>query len=454
MPQAQVRLVPAGVAGVGGDARGADGLFAAIDRLAGCPVPLSALESLVLPSRVRDYSPAQLDSPDVGRGRDLDGRGRAARRRWLGRLRTADAPELLPDALPLADSVSHPDLAAAVLGAVDVGGGWFHGQILANLSAAQLRVSPLTLWPTRCSSCSGRDGSATTLWNPSGAASADARRAPDRRPAATDLAADLAAGRRRGAAVPGRSGAAGCGQFPTAARASLLPGRWSAVPRGSLDPTVRAAAGAEWLLARHAVLTRGPVHGALPRGLHDGLQVLSQMEVHRRLHPRLRHRGAGRRPVHHGDGRRPASRPPAWGVRGSWHGPAAGCSRPGQPYGAALPGLRARGRGERSPPGAEGGASVVLVSGRPVAYLERGGRSLLTWTDDPAELASAAGPSPRPCARRLGAVSIQRVDGAGIADSAAGAALLQAGFVWTPAACGSVERLQIGAADLGNTRPR
>ena len=46
---------------VGGSLRGVDGVVAAIDQLAGCPVPASALEPLVLAARVRDYEPSMLD---------------------------------------------------------------------------------------------------------------------------------------------------------------------------------------------------------------------------------------------------------------------------------------------------------------------------------------------------------------------------------------------------------
>ncbi|BBJ40526.1 hypothetical protein SSPO_032440 [Streptomyces antimycoticus] len=41
--------------------RGIDGLVRAIEQLQGAPVPASALEKLVLPSRVSDYSPTMLD---------------------------------------------------------------------------------------------------------------------------------------------------------------------------------------------------------------------------------------------------------------------------------------------------------------------------------------------------------------------------------------------------------
>ena len=46
---------------VGGRLRGVDGVAAVVEQLAGCAVPASALEPLVLASRVSDYSPAMLD---------------------------------------------------------------------------------------------------------------------------------------------------------------------------------------------------------------------------------------------------------------------------------------------------------------------------------------------------------------------------------------------------------
>src|SRR5690606_27575147 len=41
--------------------RGIDGLVQVIDQLSGVALPASAWESIVLPSRVRDYSPVMLD---------------------------------------------------------------------------------------------------------------------------------------------------------------------------------------------------------------------------------------------------------------------------------------------------------------------------------------------------------------------------------------------------------
>ncbi|MGL5850796.1 MAG: DNA glycosylase AlkZ-like family protein, partial [Phycicoccus sp.] len=47
--------------GVGGRVRGRDGLLRVVEQLSGAVLPASALESLVLPVRVGDYSPALLD---------------------------------------------------------------------------------------------------------------------------------------------------------------------------------------------------------------------------------------------------------------------------------------------------------------------------------------------------------------------------------------------------------
>ncbi|MCR8526541.1 hypothetical protein NPM17_26995, partial [Escherichia coli] len=46
---------------VGSKLRGVDGVAQVVDQLAGVALPASAWESLVLPARVRDYSPVMLD---------------------------------------------------------------------------------------------------------------------------------------------------------------------------------------------------------------------------------------------------------------------------------------------------------------------------------------------------------------------------------------------------------
>jgi ATP-dependent Lhr-like helicase len=104
-----------------------------------------------------------------------------------------------------------------------------------------------------------------------------------------------------------------------------------------------------------------------------------------------------------------------------------GASDPAQPYGAAVPWPKASsGRA----PARVFGAQAVLVSGIPVLYLERGGRSLLTVGEpDPDAIEEAveglaawitADPSRR--------VLIERVDGQPARESPLSDALAAAGF--------------------------
>src|SRR6185437_8551211 len=62
---------------------------------------------------------------------------------------------------------------------------------------------------------------------------------------------------------------------------------------------------------------------------------------------------------------------------------------PAQPYGAALPWPAATGDTKHRP-ARKAGALAVLVDGVPALYVERGGRSLLSFTEDRAPLQAAA----------------------------------------------------------------
>jgi ATP-dependent Lhr-like helicase len=76
---------------------------------------------------------------------------------------------------------------------------------------------------------------------------------------------------------------------------------------------------------------------------------------------------------------------------------------------------------------------VVLVDGELALYVERGGRTLLSYSDDPAVLTPAADAlalSAR--GGSLGTLQVERADGAPVASSALGEALEAAGFRPTP----------------------
>jgi ATP-dependent Lhr-like helicase len=75
----------------------------------------------------------------------------------------------------------------------------------------------------------------------------------------------------------------------------------------------------------------------------------------------------------------------------------------------------------------------VLLDGRCVIYVERGGRTLLSFSDDRAILQPAA--DALALAVRdgaLGKLQVERADGSPVAASALGAALEAAGFRPTP----------------------
>ena len=108
---------------------------------------------------------------------------------------------------------------------------------------------------------------------------------------------------------------------------------------------------------------------------------------------------------------------------------------PAQPYGAALPWPDRPGETVASHrPGRKAGALVVLVNGSLVLYVERGGRTLLSWSDDPEPLAASANALATAVREgALGRLTVERADGerAG-GDSPLTQALESAGFRPTP----------------------
>ncbi|MBU3707443.1 MAG: hypothetical protein FGM50_12315, partial [Mycobacterium sp.] len=106
---------------------------------------------------------------------------------------------------------------------------------------------------------------------------------------------------------------------------------------------------------------------------------------------------------------------------------------PANPYGAALPWPSTDG-GHR--PSRKAGALVVLVDGALAFYVERGGRSLLTFTADREVQAAAAGTLAHTVASgRLGGILVEKVDGVSVLEAAhtsTSDALISAGFARTP----------------------
>jgi ATP-dependent Lhr-like helicase len=105
---------------------------------------------------------------------------------------------------------------------------------------------------------------------------------------------------------------------------------------------------------------------------------------------------------------------------------------PAQPYGAALPWPDPVGAGKHRP-ARKAGALAVLVDGLPVLYVERGGRSLLSFTDDEAALRTAAEGLSRAVREGwLGQLAVQKADGEVALTSHLAEILREAGFRATP----------------------
>jgi ATP-dependent Lhr-like helicase len=259
------------------------------------------------------------------------------------------------------------------------------------------------------------------------------------------------------------------------------------LPDVEQDATVRAYATAEVLLDRYGVVTRGSVaaegraggfaavyrvlaaaeeSGRVRRGYFvEGLGAaqfattgaVDRLRSHSRGlgESRSARAAADRDPWGTGSGPHPATGRDPWDTGGPTRGGAGGragrppslppavvlaAADPANPYGAALPWPErdvSPAQADRTAhrPGRKAGALVVLVDGALALYVERGGKTLLSWTDEPASLQAAADAlalSVREGA--LGKLTVERADGGAVlgSDHPLATALAEAGFHATP----------------------
>jgi ATP-dependent Lhr-like helicase len=401
---------------LGSRLRGVEGVLRAVEQLQGAPVPASALEGLVLPSRVSDYTPAMLDQLSAAGDVIWAGHGSLPGSDGWVSLHLADSAALtLPDAD--ADAAAGP-LHQQVLAVLTSGGGYFFRQLSDAVGATDDLALVTALWDL--------------VW--SGHVTNDTL-APLR-----TLVGSAGAHRTRRPAPRGRYGR-GRPAMPTRSGPPTVAGRWGLLPGREPDPTRRAHALAEGLLDRHGVVTRGAVMSErAPGGFAAVYRVLAAFEETGRCRrgyfieglgaaqfalpgavDRLRAMAAAteRGEVAVGRGNDSVE---------STRALLLAATDPANPFGAALPWPR-RDEEAGHKPGRKAGALVVLVDGRLVLYVERGGRTLLTWSDDPALL--QPGVDALALAVReghLGKITVERADGAGVLDSTLGSALEAAGF--------------------------
>ena len=365
--------------------RGLDALVETIGQLQGAPIPASVLEADVLPARLDGYRQGDLDQL-IAAGEvvwlgveplgSVDGRVVLCFRDHVGRL----APT------PAGDPPTG-DVHDALRGHLDARGASFWPDLLQATGVADQDLVLSALWDL--------------VW--AGEVTNDTY-APVRALGAGRGRASSGAG--RGRPRPGRLTRIG----PPSAQ-----GRWSLTHHladGVVPDTARAHGLAEQLLERHGVLTREAMRvEGVAGGFAAVYPVLKALEEAGQVR-----RGY----VVAGLGAAQFAVPGAVDRLRSYRdaGPddmsvvVLAATDPAQPYGAALPWPASAGRPART-----AGAFAVLVGGIPAAFVERGGRGLVTFEHPadphlwlPAVTSLVTG-------GRLRKLEIARVDGAPVHDA-------------------------------------
>lgn len=366
---------------------GVDGLFGVIEQLAGTPIPASAVEHLVLASRVRDYEPAMLDEllaageviwSGVGALPGNDG--------WVAfhPAETAGYTLAAPAEIDLTDTQR---AILEVLGRPGEGrGAFFYRQLPADTAG---------LWGL--------------VW--AGLITGDTF-APVR--------ALLTGGGRRAPAHRQR-------RAPRLARTvdPTVAGRWSALPAAEPESTARAHFTAELLMNRYGVLTRSAAAAeGVPGGFATLYKVLTALEEAGRCQRGYFVESLGgaqfavAATVDRLRGYADALDPPQSG-QSVPDAVVLAAADPANPFGTTLPWPARPDADTGHRPGRKAGALVVLVDGALVWYLERGGRSLLTFgADADAQRAAAAALADLVGSRRLAGVLVEKIDGIGVLEAA------------------------------------
>lgn len=408
---------------VGSTLSGADGVYEIVAQLAGAEVPASALESFILPARLKGYQSSWLDELCSAGDVLVCGAGASGGKDgWLS-LHTAEHAAL---SLPTPDANDLQALDLRVLEAFEATGAYFAEELAARIhhpdkppvSATDIAescwrlfwagyISPDTLAPIRGYLAGGST------------AHKIAKPAPRARASRLNRLSGLnrLAQEQGGSPMRGPRGSA----------------RWSLLPQPVADPTISAHATAEIMLERYGVLTRGSVAAeAVPGGFGQLYRVLSKLEEagHARRGYFVEKLGAAQFSTSTTIDRlrgyqlsEDPRRQPVAVVLAS--------TDPANPYGAAL-GWPTTQTGHR--PGRKAGAIVGLLDGQLCFYLERGGRTVLTfaqlseesWNIIAMHLVAALRTA------KVEKIAIATVDGHPVLDHPVGTALLAAGFYSTP----------------------
>ncbi len=398
------RFLP-GWQGVGIRRRGPDGLAEVIAILQGAALPASVLESAILPARMADYRSSDLDllmtSGEivwVGAGAigAKDGRIRLAFRDQLGLLVTPD-PE--PPAEPIHDAI-RGRLAS-------MGASFWHDLVAAVAEADGVPPSDkavlAALWDLVWAGEVTNDSIAPVRAFLGGGSVGAAKRSQRRRPRVGQLRA----------------------QGPPQAA-----GRWSLVApllQPAPSPTQSQTARALQLVERYGVLTR---EAALGEGVSGGfagvypmLKLLEERGEVRRGYF-VEGLGAAQFALPGAVDRLRSSAAETDDLDADPRAIVLAATDPAQPYGASLRWPESEGR-----PARVAGAWVVLVDGEPAVFVERGGKSLVSfplasqtdrWVDPLKQLVAD---------RKLRVLEVGRIDGEPSSASPLAQTLVDHGFV-------------------------
>jgi len=398
---------------VGGNLRGIDGVLEVIEQLQGVSIPLSALESLVLPARIRDYSPAMLDEVLASGMVRWAGRGRLpGNDGWVCLAIEETAAAVLAPWQAADVAESH----AALLSTLGVDAGLFFRTLAEHVPDPSLRD---VLWDL--------------VW--------DGRVTND---TFAPMRAYLSAHQNQGTAPRLRTRRRNLPGVRKTATATLTGGRWSRLPEAA-DLTPRLHEQAQAMLARYGILTRGSVAVEhLPGGFAASYRVLAAMEEAGRTRRGYFVEGLG------------ASQ---FGSNGAINALRANADSqksnvvvlasadPANPFGAALPWPERRAPDQLHLPGRKAGSLVVIADGQLRLYVERGGRSLLAFTPNDSEGALGQSAGEQSTARLTRAIEalvetvrsgrfprmrLDRVNGGPVMDSELATPLQEAGFQVTP----------------------
>ncbi len=403
--------------------RGIDALLRTIEQLQGAAMPASALEQVILPARVTDYAPTMLDELTAagevlwaGRGALTGGDG------WVSLALPDTAALMLPPPDP---DFGRTPLHDAVLTALDGGQALFLRSLSDRCRATvEMALGDATtgdaalvsaIWDLVWAGYLSNDTLAPLRALLSGGRTTHAvRRSPPRA--------------RYGR--PGRSALSGRAGPPTAA------GRWWRLPGRESDLTRRAHATAEALLDRHGIVTRGAVVAERVTGGFAGVYpVLRAYEEAGRTRRGyfVDTLGGAQFAVPGAVDRLRSLARADEGRRDRARALVLAATDPANPFGAALPWPGRPGQGTSHRPGRKAGALVVLVDGHLILYVERGGRTVLSWTEDPGLLQPAV--DALALAVRdgwLGRLAVERADGERVTGTVLAEALEAAGFRPTP----------------------